>query len=177
MKNLISALCLMIVMSVSAMAQSTDEYKKAEFFVGYSNGQTDTGVDSDTNTDAFLDRSTFHGFNVSAVANVNRYFSIKGDVSGTYRSDDVSFALIFGGTTQNTTFRANRSLYNFLGGVQVKDNASTARLKPFGYALVGAGHARIKVKNLSCSTGINCSGFYERFGNWIGRCFRRRFGY
>lgn len=160
MKKLISAFCLTIISSVFAFAQTTDEYKKAEFFVGYSNNQVDTGADSgDSVRDFFNDRSSFNGFNVSGVANVTRYVGIKGDVSGTYRNDRFSVPVTTGTTTQNVGFKLNSSLYNFLGGVQVKDNASSARLKPFGYALVGAGHGRVKVKDVTCPTGIDCSDF------------------
>ena len=56
-------------------------------------------------------------------------------------------------------FTVNSQLYNALGGVQFKDNASTARLKPFGYALAGAGIGRVKVKDVSCPVGVDCSDF------------------
>ncbi|HEX8370359.1 MAG TPA: outer membrane beta-barrel protein [Pyrinomonadaceae bacterium] len=159
MNKLILAFCLTIISSVCAFAQTTD-YKKSEFFVGYSNGQVDTGANSGNGVgDFFDDRLSFHGFNASGVVNVNRYVGIKGDVSGTYKNNDFTIPVTTGTTTNNVTFRTSSSLYNFLGGVQVKDNASTSRLKPFGYALVGAGHGRVKVRNLSCPTGVDCSDF------------------
>jgi opacity protein-like surface antigen len=157
MNKLILAFCLTIISGVCAFAQTTD-YKKSEIFVGYSNGQVDTGANSENGFDEFFqDRESFHGFNASGVVNVNRYLGIKGDVSGTYRSDEFSFPVNTGTTTNNLSFSAKSSLYNFLGGVQVKDNASTARLKPFAYALVGAGHGRVKIRNVSCPTGVDCS--------------------
>lgn len=159
MKKMILGLSLAIISSASAFAQSTmTDYKKAEFFVGYSNNQVDSGSNQDDSFNNFFeDRASFHGFNVSGVANVSRYIGIKGDVSGTYRKDSFSVPVTTGTTTQNVGFKLNSSLYNFLGGVQVKDNASTGRLKPFGYALVGAGHGRIKVKDVTCPTGVDCS--------------------
>jgi opacity protein-like surface antigen len=160
MKKLISAFCLTIMTSVFAFAQTTTDYKKSEFFVGYSNNQVDTGADSGDGVEEFFDdRRSFHGFNVSGVANVSRYFGIKGDVSGTYRNDRFTIPVTTGTTTQNVGFKLNSSLYNFLGGVQVKDNASTGRVKPFAYALVGAGHGRVKVKDVTCPTGVDCSDF------------------
>jgi hypothetical protein len=152
MNKLILAFCLTIISSVFTFAQT--DYKKSEFFVGYSNGQVDSGANSENGLDEFFeDRESFHGFNASGVVNVNRYLGIKGDVSGTYRGDNFSF----GTGANNVSFKAKSSLYNFLGGVQVKDNATTGRLKPFAYALVGAGHGRVKIDNVSCPIGVDCS--------------------
>ncbi|HEY0050452.1 MAG TPA: outer membrane beta-barrel protein [Pyrinomonadaceae bacterium] len=159
MNKLIPAFCLTIISSVFAFAQTTD-YKKSEFFVGYSNGQVDTGANSGDGVDEFFDdRLSFHGFNGSAVVNVNRYVGIKGDVSGTYKTNEFSFPVTTGTTTNTVSFKTKSALYNFLGGVQVKDNASTGRLKPFAYALAGVGHGRIKVSNVSCPLGVDCSDF------------------
>lgn len=159
MKKVLLALTLTVVSSVFAMAQ-TSEYKKAEFFVGYSNGQIDTGFDSGSTVSSFLDdRINFNGVNVSGVYNVSRYFGIKGDVSATYNKTRFSFPVTTGSTTQNVSFDMNSSLYNFLGGVQVKDNSSEKRFKPFAHALVGAAHARADVKNVVCTNTItvNCN--------------------
>ncbi len=65
-----------------------------------------------------------------------------------YRSRDFRFGT--GATTTN--FETDNSLYNALGGVQFKDNASDTRLKPFGHALVGIGVARTKIKNFTSTT-------------------------
>lgn len=159
MKKTFMAFCLMIAASILAVAQS--DYKKAEFSVGYSNNQVDTGVDSGNTVQSFFDdRATFHGFDASAVVNVHRYIGIKGNVSGAYRERSVNSPITVGNTTGNVTFNSNRSLYNFLGGVQIKDNSSDARVKPFAHALVGAGHARYKVNNAVCTGGITvCPNF------------------
>ena len=157
MNKLILAFCLTIISSVFAFSQTTD-YKKTEFFVGYSNGQIDPGGSGGGSvSDFFEDRENFHGFNASGVVNINRYFGIKGDVSGTYKNNEFSFPIVTPQGSSNVSFKTNRSVYNFLGGVQVKDNASTGRLKPFAYALVGAGHERAKVSNLSCPSGVTCA--------------------
>jgi hypothetical protein len=146
MNKLINALCLTIILSAAIFAQNSsgDEYKKHEFFVGYSNQQIDGG-----------NYVTFHGFEASATRNFNRYFGIKADVSGAYRSQNFTSNIVTG--TGTTTFSAEQkgSLYNFLGGVQVKDNATTARFKPFAHALVGVAHTRSKVGNVVCQ-GTNC---------------------
>ncbi len=137
MNKLIAAFCLAIISSVCVFAQTGEEYNKNEFFVGYSNQQVDFG-----------ERTTFNGFEGSYVRNVTRYFGIKADVSGAYRNDDFETTFPTSPTT-NTTIRTEfkSSLYNFLGGVQVKDNASEARFKPFGHALAGVAHSRSTIKS------------------------------
>jgi hypothetical protein len=145
------------------LAQNSD-YKKSEFFVGYSNNQVDSGLDSNSGNafqNFFNDRESFHGFNASGTYNVTRYIGITGDVSGTYNNKSFNIPVTTPTTTGNVTFKTNNSLYNFLGGVQIKDNGSESKLKPFGYALVGAGHARTKFKNVSCPTGVDCTFFND----------------
>src|SRR5688572_13171921 len=166
MSKLILALCLTIITSVFAMAQDpTDGYKKGEFFIGYSNGQIDTGLGDIDDEELGFDideRETFHGFNASGVYNVSRYFGLKADVSGVYNDRDFSFTVptttIGGGTgTGTVAFETKNSLYNFLGGVQIKDNSNSGRFKPFAHALFGAAHARTKISNVTCPVGVDCS--------------------
>jgi len=162
MKKFILAACLAAISSVASFAQSTDDYKKGEVFIGYSNNQVDTGVDSGDDFESFVDdRESFHGFNASGVYNVSRYFGLKADVSGTYKNKDFNFSVPVGTGTGNVRFDTKNSLYNFLGGVQVKDNSSDARFKPFAHALVGAGHQRTKIDNVSCPTGVDCSDLFS----------------
>ncbi|MGI9056061.1 MAG: outer membrane beta-barrel protein [Pyrinomonadaceae bacterium] len=157
MKKIFLAFCLTAISGLAAFAQSTDEYKKGEFFVGYSNGQVDTGIDREDGNEFeefFNERETFNGFEAAGVYNVSRYVGIKGDVSGTYNSKD--FRIPVSGST--VSFNTRSSLYNFLGGIQIKDNATESRLKPFAHALVGAGHGRVETKDLVCPTGVDCTG-------------------
>lgn len=152
MKKFILSLALIAVTATFSSAQISD-YNKGEFFIGYSNGQVDTGLDSGNTVNSFFrDRISFHGFEAAGVYNVSRYFGIKGDVSGTYNSTQFSFPVVSGTTTQTVTADTRNSLYNFLGGVQVKDNASESRVKPFGHALIGAGHGRTKINSLTCTS-------------------------
>lgn len=143
MNKFIKAFCLTALLSISAFAQNSggDEYNKNEFFVGYSNQQIDQG-----------DNRTFNGFEGSYVRNVHRYFGIKADVSGAYRNEEfVGTVSTAPGATITFSNKSKSSVYNFLGGVQVKDNASEARLKPFGHALAGVAVNRVKFENSSSS--------------------------
>jgi opacity protein-like surface antigen len=156
MNKLFLAFCITIIAGASAFAQSSNsDYKKGEFYVGYTNEQVDLhrDINSGSSTQNFFDnRIGFNGFEASGVANVSRYFGLKADVSGAYRNKSFNFPFS-GGTA---SFDTKNSLYNFLGGVQIKDNSSEARFKPFAHALVGAGHARTKFSNVTCP-GSTCS--------------------
>jgi hypothetical protein len=146
MHKFIKAFCLTIILSVCVSAQTnSDEYNRNEFYVGYSNQQVND-----------FRRQPHNGFEVSYVRNVHRYVGIKGDFSAAYRNRN--FPVLFSTASGDGSYRFEneRSIYNFLGGVQVKDNASTARLKPFAHALVGVAHNRNKTKNFTCVS--NCSG-------------------
>jgi hypothetical protein len=131
---------LMVACASIAAAQSND-YKKFEVFAGYSHNRVDTGLgDADPDFDDFIDeREGFHGFNVSATGNVTRYLGFKSDFSGHFKSQTVPF-----GTIANAVDIESR-VYNFLGGIQVKNNSTDVTFKPFAHALVGGGHVRAKV--------------------------------
>jgi hypothetical protein len=164
MKKVILSFCILMLSSILAFAQVSDDYKKAEFSVGYSNNQVDTGI-SDGNNDLrniFNDRESFNGFEVSAVGNVSRYVGIKGDISGHYKS--YNFNVRRPGLPAVTDeFNVDASLYNFLAGVQVKDNAvDGSRLRPFAHGLAGVARANAKVDSSFFNSpfcqqpGVNC---------------------
>jgi hypothetical protein len=161
MKNLFFALGLVIFSAVIISAQGSSDYKKAEVFAGYSNGQIDTGADSGSSINAFFrDRESFNGFEVSGVYNLSRYIGLKGDFSAHFQRQNFNQVFTDPVTGVNTTVsvRNDNSLYNYLGGVQVKDNSRSGTWKPFAHALVGAATARSKFKDLACttSTGTTC---------------------
>jgi hypothetical protein len=163
MSRPIAAFAFVIIWGLYSFAQS-GEMRKAEFFAGYSFGSADVNFGSDGPAgQVYRRRESHHGFNASAVFNVSRYVGIKGDVSGTYKSGRFSFEVPTGIQSMPVTtvpFDANASLYNFLGGVQIQDNASRARVRPFAHALVGAGHRRNKIEGggFTCITIIPCPG-------------------
>ncbi len=169
MKKLILSGLMTLVCASFGLAQTTttSDYKKSEFFVGYSNQQVDTGIETEEGNPAqefFNERESFNGFNVSGAYNVSRYVGIKGDVSGAYKNQDFTYNVPTSPTTTGTVgFKTRNSVYNFLGGVQVKDNASSSRIKPFGYALAGAANVRTKFREVACPTGTDCTFFDEDF--------------
>ncbi|HEX8265642.1 MAG TPA: outer membrane beta-barrel protein [Pyrinomonadaceae bacterium] len=130
-KSIFSALIFALFIS-SSLAQTTgDEHEKNEFFVGYSHQRGE-----------FQDSR--NGFEISAVRNFSRYFGIKGDFSAGFRDRTSTGSVIFGGVTSTFPVRTRTQVYNFLGGVQVKDNATKSRLKPFAHALIGVANDRFR---------------------------------
>jgi opacity protein-like surface antigen len=177
MRTAIFTIILTAIASIAAVAQ--DDYRKGEFYIGYSHGRVETGgVGPATQANTGIDdKQAFHGFNASGVYNVTRYFGIKGDVSGAYNNTRFSFPVTTGASTQTVSFDSDRSLYNFLGGVQVKDNSTEKRVKPFAHALAGIAKSRNSVSALTCTSTalINCaqinsqneSGFAMAFGGGV----------
>lgn len=162
-KKAIIALSIAAASAASVLAQSSgDDYKKGEFFVGYSNGQVDTGIDSgDSARDFFRDRENFNGVNVSGVYNFSRYVGAKGDMSVTVNKNNFSESFSSGGANYTLGFENKNQLWNFVGGLQVKDNQKAGVFKPFAHAMIGAAHARAKFENFTCTTtaGGNCAPF------------------
>lgn len=158
MKKFLLALGVFALSGVGAFAQ-TDDYKKGEVFVGYSHQRVDMGVSGEDNLGDFIsEREGFNGFNVSGVYNVSRYVGLKADVSGAYKGRSYSIALPGTVPQVGASFDTDMSLYNFLGGVQFKDNSSDARVKPFAHMLAGAGHGRLKISNVNCTSAPACAG-------------------
>ena len=131
----------MLMIACSSIAAAQSEYKKFEVFAGYSHNRVDTGLgDEDPALDDIIDeREGFHGFNVSATGNVSRYLGFKFDFSGHFKSRSVPL-----GSVADAIDIESR-IYNFLGGVQIKDNSTDVTFKPFAHALVGGGHVRARV--------------------------------
>jgi opacity protein-like surface antigen len=144
MKKLFLLFCITMLSSIFVVAQ--DDIHKGEFSASFSNNQVDTGLSDDNEDlrDFFKDRESFNGVELSGVGNVSRYIGIKGDFS--VHVKDFEFDVPQVGTTPATRFKVDASLYNFLGGVQVKDNSKEgSRFRPFGHALVGVAHQRAKL--------------------------------
>ena len=185
MQNVILGFCLVLFLSLTTFSQSDSDtrsneksstnlltqsdstYKKFEVFGGFSSNYVDNNVNGPdatsilpiTTTQGFAKRS-FNGFNASGVYNVHRYFGIKADFSMHFKNDsniisrgEASPPLSF----PTIKFDAKRSVTNILGGIRIKDNATTARFKPFAHALVGVGRTSAKLDNIVCTGIPNCA--------------------
>ena len=126
-------------------SQNSVDYNKNEFFVGGITQRFDT---SDSRIP--IDTDTGYGFQASYVRNIHKFIGVKGDVSGAYSKLNNRID-VFNNPNFSIETRDNRSIYNVLGGVQFKDNASTSRVKPFAHALFGLGHVRLKESTVCLS--------------------------
>ena len=84
----------MILACASLATAQSDDYKKFEFYGGYSYHLVGNDLDDD---DVILDPESFHGFNTSITGNTSRYFGLKFDFSGHFKSRPISFGPLFNG--------------------------------------------------------------------------------
>ena len=127
---------MMIFACTSLATAQSDDYKKFDFFAGYSHNWVSNGIGGDDIVDV---SKGSHGFNTSITGNISRYVGLKFDFSGHFKTQKIPFGPLANGID----LTARR--YNFLGGVQIKDNSSETTFKPFVHALVGAAHLRNRV--------------------------------
>lgn len=134
MRRLVFLAIFVIACASMAAAQSND-YHKVEVYGGYSHNRIDTGIgDADPDLSDIIDeREGFHGFNAAVTGNVNRYFGLRFDVSGHFKKKTFPVG--------TSNLELDSDLWQFMGGVQLKDNSTETRFKPFGHVLVGVARA------------------------------------
>lgn len=139
MRKLLLLTVLILACASVSFAQSSD-YNKVEVSGGYSHARVDTGVDDNTIDPDFSnflsERRGFNGFDVSIAGNLTRYFGLKGNLSGHFKSDSFTDGI----DTVNTRER----IWNYLGGVQVKDNSKETRVKPYAHFMAGAARQSVR---------------------------------
>jgi len=160
MKRICLLLLLVLASASVSLAQGSNDYNKVEVYGGFSLGRLKSNIDSlsftaggqtqtysnlcstatgqqlGTNSQKFFCQTrSFNGFDASLTFNVSRYVGIKGDVTGHFKSDRFVDVFTPPGATQ--TESTSERLYNFLGGLQIKDNQKDKRVKPFAHALAG----------------------------------------
>src|SRR5215208_4497725 len=125
MQKVMLAALMLVCSATLSLAQTTDEYTKNEFFVGYSYHNAD--INSLTINPG---RTGLQGVNLEYTRNLNQVIGITADFSGHIKRE--SF------TTSTGEVQHNREQYNLLGGVQFKARNQT-RVTPFAHALFGGG--------------------------------------
>ena len=166
-------LILTMVVACASIAAAQSDYKKFEFFGGFSHNRVDTGIgDDDPSLQDIIDeREGFNGFEASATGNLSRYFGLKADFSAHFKNQSFS-------SGAPASVEVDSRLFNFLGGVQLKDNSSDKTFKPFAHALVGVAHTRnelrfnqvfcIQIFPSPCSdTTVTETGFAGAFGGGL----------
>lgn len=176
MKLLMTLAALILVSTNTALAQ--DDYKRYEFFAGYSALRIDN-LAGDTSSPAIDDvlgeKQTLRGFNLAATYNFHRYVGAKFDYSLHLREDN--FTRPLGSGTVDTTVQ------NFLGGIQIKENSEDGpTFKPFGHALFGVAVQKVDVDSpqLPALFGIsdfstNETSFSMAFGGGLDIRLNKRF--
>src|SRR5918993_2776854 len=129
MRKLFMAALFIACTSSFAFAQ-TDDYNKYDVGVLYSHNRQDVGV-QDPGQNFLDEREGFHGVELFAKGNVSRYVGLKGSYSFNRKSFDID------GGTAATTFDVDADLHQFLGGVELKDNAVETKVKPFAHVMAG----------------------------------------
>ena len=177
MKRLVTLVTLVLAFTTTAWAQS-DDYKKYEFFGGYSALNFDN-LSGDTSNaalnDVLGDRQTLRGFNLAITRNFHKYVGATFDYSLHLREDN--FSRPAGSGTIDSTVQ------NFLGGITVKNNMEDGpRFKPFGHALFGVAVQKVDVDSpqLPALFGItdfhvNETSFAMAFGGGVDIKLNHRF--
>lgn len=139
MNRWVTLVTLILFSTITVFAQ--DEYKKYEFFGGYSAMHVDNLAGDTSNAavnDVLGEKQTLRGFNLAVGYNFHKYVGAKFDYSFHTREDNFSRPL--GSGTIDTT------LQNFLGGIQIKNNSHDGpTFKPFGHALFGVAVQKVDV--------------------------------
>ena len=153
-KRILTISTLVLFCSTAALAQA--EYKKWEFFGGYSALYFDN-LAGDTNNaavdDVLGDRQTLRGFELAITHNFYKYVGAKFDYSLHLREDN--FSRPAGSGTVDSTIQ------NFLGGIQIKNNSEDGpRFKPFGHALFGVAHQKVDVDSPQLPVIFGISDFH-----------------
>ena len=164
-----------IIVACASIAAAQSDYKKFELFGGFSHNRVDTGIGNDDPSlrDIIDEREGFNGFEVSATGNFTRYIGLKADFSGHFKSKTIPFPGV-----PAANVNVDSRLFNFLGGVQVKDNSNEGTFKPFAHALAGVAHARnsVNFNDIACIAIVpspcspfteNETGFAAAFGGGI----------
>jgi opacity protein-like surface antigen len=164
MRKILLTMLFISACAACAAAQGASDYHKVEFYGGYSHASVQPNSGTETVTEGgqsftfepctpdgtailgsdfqrnICDRRGFNGFDASVTFNFSRHLGVVGNVTGHFKTETfVDHFTDSGGHTD--TNRVADHVWQFLGGVQVKDNrAGGRRFKPFAHALVGVAH-------------------------------------
>jgi hypothetical protein len=111
MKKILLSMLIILAFATFSFAQPTNDFKKGEFYVGYSANGIDAGS-------RIQNQNVLHGINLAGVYNFSRYVGLKGEFSAHLNSD--------------TSFQT------YVGGIQIKNNSKEGnRVKPFAHIMAG----------------------------------------
>jgi opacity protein-like surface antigen len=155
----------MVVASASMAFAQGDDYNKVEVSGGFSHARVDTGVDdpdlNDDFADFLSDRRGFNGFDASIAGNFTRYFGLKGNVSGHFKSDSFTDGI--------DTINTRERMWQVMGGVQIKDNSKETRFKPYAHVLAGAARQSVEFSSpdLNDTFDVSDTSFAMKIGGGL----------
>ena len=188
---------LIITFCAAPAAAQGGDYRRFEFAAGYSHARAASTFESETadipgegpvttryctqeGRDGFgpdfqrffCERRGMNGFDASATFNLGRYVGVKGNVSAHFDSQSFSDTFDDGaGGTITANVNTTERLYQFLAGVQIKDNAVEGRaVKPFAHALAGVARqtARFRMGPSDFGSGFDARADETSFAMKLG---------
>lgn len=135
----------------NSFAQENEEYSKWEIYGGYSKQ-----IPAKFST--FADNDTAQGYEIAVTRNFNRYIGAKFSQSGIYSNPEIA--------GPGLTVKAKNNAYTFVGGVQIKDNKTKSRIKPFAHALFGVTTGKTKLDYVPCPPNFNACSVSQRANNF-----------
>jgi opacity protein-like surface antigen len=192
-----AASVLAVCVAPAAAQGGADDYRKAEFAAGYSHARAASTFESETalipeegplttrycaqeGRDSFgpnfqrffCERKGMNGFDASATFNFSRYVGVKGNVSAHFKSQSFSDTFDVGeGETFTANVNTTERLYQFLAGVQFKDNVREGRAaRPFAHALAGVARqaVRFRMPPSDASSGFDARADETSFAMKLG---------
>jgi opacity protein-like surface antigen len=178
----------MLLFAVSSIRAQPHERYKYEGFGGYSYLNLNRGIDPDEINDNFSDfpanRVNAHGFNGSFTYNWSRYLGAKFDVTLHTHGEDFTSLLTVNPlqptATVNGTFKTSQNVYQYMGGVQIKDNSKVGpKFKPWAHILAGVSDQHFSVDETapvnSRLINVNSTDFAMKFGGGLDYKIHRNF--
>lgn len=164
MRRLFFPAVLVTCLAAPAAAQRLDGYNRFEVF----HGTSYFILERPEPVGAGATFEGFRGISNAATFNLKRYFGLKFDLArydkkydlcaqGQGMTDSSScFSPLPGAVVNTDDPRLKTSIYNFMGGIQLKDNGRGAKLfKPFAHLSIGSAltRARVDTYALDASSG------------------------
>lgn len=168
-------ICAVAVFTFSiSLTFAQDDVYRLEGFGGYSYMNLDRAVELDQFSNGNFNRVHSHGFNGSVTYNFSRYWGAKFDLTLHTHGEDFQSNLVVNplATVTNGTFKTSQSDYQYMGGVQIKDNKREGpRFKPFAHVLAGISDQHFSIDETSPAdiqlVKLSKTGFGMKFGGGI----------
>lgn len=147
MRKLLLSMVLVACFAAALAAQTADTFNRIESYNGYSNFLLERP--RPIGEGSVLE--SYHGVNSGVTINFKRHFGLTFDVARYSRKDRLCLtnpneqsigapgAECFSPIPAEDETRLKTSIYNVMGGIQLKNNSNDAKLfKPFAHLLVGS---------------------------------------